>query len=490
MPQTRLLAVFLGICEVRVAAWSPNIRSSCGCQATTVPLLTGQSAFSAASRRCSPVTSATISGAARTDQRWGPTVQGPYSKGTRATVRRELIKGWMWSFEQVQGVIYVHIPVRMTVLRLQSGGLFAYAPVAPTAECLRLLDELEQEYGPLQHALLPSLAVEHKGFAAAFGRARPDVQLWAAPSQFSFPLDLPLTLCGFPSSTRLLPAEWAPDATPWASELPWRTLGALEEKVGKFQEIVLFHQPTRALLVCDLLVSVSSKPPAVVAANDLRALLFHARDTAEESVADDVQARERGWMKIALFALYFQCSSLELAAEPDGTFGGALRFLGAAFPAAVPQEMRALGWLGFWPFRWAATWPATFNQLSGGGRPLVPPILQVSVLNREPTAVLDFARQVAEDFEFDKVVPCHFDAPVPCSPRQWMDAFSFLSAAPPQPSPLSLLPRAPAAQLPDADLDFLADFDQQLVASGSIRPPAPKLPRPSPRPTAFRFPWE
>ena len=37
----------------------------------------------------------------------------------------------VWCFEQLIGIYYVHVPIRMTVLRLEAGGLFVYAPVAP-----------------------------------------------------------------------------------------------------------------------------------------------------------------------------------------------------------------------------------------------------------------------------------------------------------------------------------------------------------------------
>ena len=167
----------------------------------------------------------------------------------------------MWSFEQVQGVIYVHVPVRMTVVKLDGGGLFVYAPVAPTAECLRLLAEIEAEHGAVEHILLPTLAIEHKDFAGAFASKRPRAQLWVpirrrpaaqiashglrthvalpltspqvAPAQYSFPLDLPLTLQGFPRGTKLLPPEErADELVPWAKQLPYRIYGPLREKVG------------------------------------------------------------------------------------------------------------------------------------------------------------------------------------------------------------------------------------------------------------------
>ena len=54
-----------------------------------------------------------------------------YPYGQRRTLIRELIPAQVWSFEQLQGVFYVAVPIRMTVLRVQ-GGLMLYAPVPPT----------------------------------------------------------------------------------------------------------------------------------------------------------------------------------------------------------------------------------------------------------------------------------------------------------------------------------------------------------------------
>ena len=41
----------------------------------------------------------------------------------------------LWTFEQPQNLAFtnVHTTIRMTVIRLRSGGLFVYSPVAPTA---------------------------------------------------------------------------------------------------------------------------------------------------------------------------------------------------------------------------------------------------------------------------------------------------------------------------------------------------------------------
>ena len=52
-----------------------------------------------------------------------------------------------------------------------------------------------------------------------------------------------------------------------------------------FAEVVVFDQPTQSLLVTDLVVSLSEAPPAILAENDLRALLYHSRDGPAEQVA-------------------------------------------------------------------------------------------------------------------------------------------------------------------------------------------------------------
>lgn len=393
----------------------------------------------------------------------------------RATVRRELVPDRIWSFEQVQGLIYVHVPVRMVVVKLDSGGLFAYSTVAPTDECLRLLSELEAAHGPLRHILLPTSALEHKYFAGAFAGARPDAQLWVAPFQYSFPLDLPLVLQGFPSGTRVLPLPSGGleegEQPEWAAQLPYKALGPIKERVGGFQEVVCYDSATRTLLVTDLIVSVPEDPPEVVRVNDERALRFHSRDSPADSAEATAEALRVGWRKICLFALYFQSSPLEVASPPDGTPGGALRFLESAFPAEVPKEARALGWNGFIAWSWRPEWRRAFDALRAGGAPLVPPIIQVAILNREPETVLRFVEEVADAFSFTRIVPCHFDAPVKATPAQWREAFNFLRR-----SPIGgRWGRRARAEQPDADLAFLRSFEQGLVRAGSIRPPKPKI---------------
>ena len=73
----------------------------------------------------------------------------PYSQ--RRTLRTEVVPQSIWTFEQVQGILYVVVPIRMTVVKLEQGGLLVYAPVAPTPECLNLIRELIVEYGDVKY---------------------------------------------------------------------------------------------------------------------------------------------------------------------------------------------------------------------------------------------------------------------------------------------------------------------------------------------------
>ena len=55
----------------------------------------------------------------RADQYWGFWPLLPlYPYGRRRTLLSELIPGQLWSLEQLQGVYYVAVPVRLTVAKV------------------------------------------------------------------------------------------------------------------------------------------------------------------------------------------------------------------------------------------------------------------------------------------------------------------------------------------------------------------------------------
>lgn len=57
---------------------------------------------------------------------------------------------------QPQEFFNVSVNIRMTAVKLEGGGLWIHAPVAPTEECVRLVDELREE---VRYIVLPTTAV-------------------------------------------------------------------------------------------------------------------------------------------------------------------------------------------------------------------------------------------------------------------------------------------------------------------------------------------
>ena len=151
-----------------------------------------------------------------------------YPYNNRRTIRTEITPDTIWTFDQVQGILYVVVPIRMTVVKLVGGGLLVYAPVAPTGECLELIDELVRIHGDIRYIILPTISgLEHKVFVGPFARAFPQAQVWVTPDQWSFPINLPLSWLGLPRGrTQILP----PDSgkTPFGDEFDYAILETID----------------------------------------------------------------------------------------------------------------------------------------------------------------------------------------------------------------------------------------------------------------------
>ncbi|MCC3444989.1 MAG: DUF4336 domain-containing protein, partial [Microcoleus sp. PH2017_03_ELD_O_A] len=281
----------------------------------------------------------------------------PYSR--RRTIRKEIVKDKIWTFDQLQGIFYVIVPIRMTVIKLESEGLLVYAPVAPTPECIRLLNELVAEHGEVKYILLTTVSgIEHKVFVGPFARCFPEAQVFVTPKQWSFPLNLPLSWLGLPGKrTSVLPLDSS--NTPLADEFDWAILGPLNLGLGFFAEVALFHRESRTLMLTDSVVSIPENPPAILQL-DSYPLLFHAKDTALDVVADTQENRCKGWQRIALFAMYFRPSVLEVPPW-SGVLASALK---------APERSRK-AYFGLYPFKWQTDWVRSFEALRGGGRLLV-----------------------------------------------------------------------------------------------------------------------
>ena len=241
---------------------------------------------------------------------WGILPVGPYKR--KKTVMATLEPGRLWTFDQRFGILNVQVPLRMTVLKLEGGGLFVYDPIAATPELLDMLRELEAEHGPVKHIVLGSVAIEHKAYAGVFAQKCPKAQVWVQEGQYSFPQDLPAPFLGFPAGrTRTIPQDHADAPADWA-ELEWRTLGPLISRDGAFGETVFFHRPTATLLVTDTVVEVTDAVPPILEGDGRAALLYHARDTVTERVEDTREVLERGWRRVVLFGLFFTPSAIDI----------------------------------------------------------------------------------------------------------------------------------------------------------------------------------
>jgi hypothetical protein len=372
-----------------------------------------------------------------------------YPYGKRRTLRTEVVKDSLWIFEQVQGILYVVVPIRMTVIKLESGGLLVYAPVAPTPECLRLMQELVAEHGAVKYIILPTISgLEHKVFVGPFARQFPQAQVYVAPGQWSFPVNLPLSWLGFPMGrTRILPEDSF--QTPFGNEFDYAILGAIDLGPGRFSEVAFFHRRSHTLLLTDTIVSVPEYPPAIVQL-DPYPLLFHAKDEVTDEAIDDATNRHKGWQRIALFALYFRPSALQTT-----------KLLQSFRDALKARDRSAKALFGWYPFQWQFDWQHSFHTLRHGGRLFVAPVLQTLILNRAPKETLAWADQVA-GWEFHRIIPCHFDAPLDAGSDQFRQAFTFLE-------------KGKATDLSEADFALLRDLDKTFSRAGIVPPRKEKI---------------
>jgi hypothetical protein len=336
-----------------------------------------------------------------------------YPYGQKRTLRQEIVPDWIWTFEQLQGIFYVVVPIRMTVVRLKDGGLLVYAPVAPTRECRGLLQELIDRYGDVKYIILPTISgLEHKVFVGPFARHFPQALVYTAPGQWSFPLNLPLTWLGFPPRrTQGLPSD--PSQTPFFAEFDYRILGPLDLRLGQFGEVAFFHRPTQTLLVTDSLISIPEEPPTILQL-DPYPLLFHAKDSGPAPLVDTPDQRQKGWQRICLFALYFQASTLQVP-----NWGQVFR------EASQAPERRAKNYFGLYPFQWKTHWLETFQRLRAEGQLRVAPILRELILNRYPQTTLAWVEQISQ-WPVARLIPCHFAAPLTVTPADIRQAFAFL----------------------------------------------------------------
>jgi Domain of unknown function (DUF4336) len=72
-------------------------------------------------------------------------------------------------------------------------------------------------------------------------------------------------------------------------------------------------------------------------------------------------------------------------------------------------------------------------------------------------------------WNFQRIIPCHFDAPIAAEPQQFISAFTFLKQ--------QHLDQdcASSSTLPEADFELLRELEQGLVKLGITPPPKARI---------------
>jgi len=366
-----------------------------------------------------------------------------YPYGHRPTLVRELTPSRIWSFEQLHGIWYVAVPIRMTVVKV-AGGLLLYAPVAPTEEVRRALHQLEELHGPVCAIVLPTASgLEHKIPVPAMARAFPKATVWLSECQWSFPLPLPSSWLGFPAGrTKVL----GRDGYPHTDQLEWIPLGPLDLGLGSFLEVACLDHASGTLLVTDALVAIHDTPPAIFSL-DPTPLLFHARERGSEPLVDTEENRRKGWKRILLFANFFQPSSVRIPPW---------RLIRSDLLAEGNRRARAH--FGLYPFRWSEDWEDQVNQLLSNreetGGVTLSPVLERLVLVRAKDMFLDWLRTLATKEDLRQLVGAHYHAPQPLVAEQVSRYARSLETRPWAPS--------------DGSWQTLAAIDERLVRWGVV----------------------
>jgi hypothetical protein len=255
--------------------------------------------------------------------------------------------------------------------------------------------------------------------------------------------------------THILPEN--SQEAPFAEDFDYAILGPIDLGLGKFAEVAFFHKRSHTVLITDTIVSVPAEPPAIVQL-DPYPLLYHAKDQAFDMITDTPANRLKGWQRVTLFALYFSPSVLEVP-----TWSQVWR------DAQKAPERSRKAYFGFFPFQWRENWQDSFDILRGNGRIFVAPILQSLILNRAPQETINWADKVAK-WDFQWIIPCHFDAPIKAEPQQFRQAFGFLER-----QPVGGFISSNNYLLPEDDFKLLRGIDAGLNRLGIVPPARDKV---------------
>nr|WP_111299430.1 DUF4336 domain-containing protein [Paracoccus saliphilus] len=136
----------------------------------------------------------------------------------------------------------IPLPVRMTVIRLQDGTLLLHSPTRYTTELHRQLSK----QGPVRHLVAPNSA--HWTMVKDWQQNVADVMTWAAPGLRK--------RSGVKRSAVRLDRDLEGETTTgWPDELEQIDVPG----IGGFHEICLFHNPSRTLILTDLIQNLEPR---------------------------------------------------------------------------------------------------------------------------------------------------------------------------------------------------------------------------------------
>ncbi len=322
-----------------------------------------------------------------------------YPYGQKKTILRELIPNQIWSLEQIQGLYYVAVPIRMTVIKIDNG-LMIINPLPPTKELVNELKKLISIHGKVKTIVLPSTSgLEHKIGLPALARIFKDSEIWLSPGQWSFPINLPLDFLGIPSRrTRIL----IEDGTPYKDVCSWSSLGPINLGLGRYQEVSCYHSPTRTLIVTDAIIGINSNPPEIFDF-DPTPLLFHSRERGDEPLIDSVEKRKKGWARLVLFSSFLKPGKLKIPP------------LKQIFKYSFKTDLRnKRSHFGIYPFMWDEDWESSLVEIMGDDIPRIQiaPVLKKLIFPRSKEILIRWLEDIKTLKDIEYLIPAHFSAPI------------------------------------------------------------------------------
>ena len=322
-----------------------------------------------------------------------------YPYGNKKTICKEIIPDQIWSLEQIQGIYYVAVPIRMTVIKVENG-LILINPLPPTKELINEVNKLILNHGPVKSIVLPTASgLEHKIGLPALSRIFCDADIWLCPGQWSFPINLPLDFLGIPSSKTKILFE---NGTPFKGLLKWFSLGPINLGLGRFQEVSCFHIPTGTLVVTDAIVGIESKPPEIFD-YDPTPLLFHSRDRGDEPLIDSVQNRKKGWARLVIFYSFLIPGKLNIPSLPY--------IIKYSFKKDV---MNSRSHFGIYPFLWDEDWEDSLVAIMDENHPKIQiaPVLQKLIFPRANRLLCKWLKNIKELEGMNYLISAHYSSPI------------------------------------------------------------------------------